>query len=108
MFLSGLAKVPRSQMSIALVSAIALGLRSCTSRPVATNEPEAAEATEVEDNIELQILTTFLPITQFTKVVAGDRAEGIQLLPTHVGPDYQAKPADAQAIANERIASLVG
>jgi zinc/manganese transport system substrate-binding protein len=49
----------------------------------------------------LQVVTTFLPVTQFTNAVAGDRAEVVQLLPTNVGPhEYQAKPGDAQAIAN--------
>jgi ABC-type Zn uptake system ZnuABC Zn-binding protein ZnuA len=50
------------------------------------------------------VVTTFLPITQFTKAVAGDRAEVTQLLPTNVGPhDYQAKPEDAQRLAEADV-----
>lgn len=88
-------------MSIALVAAIALGLSSCASTPTSTDEAEP-ETSEVAD--ELQVVTTFLPMTQFTQAVTGDRAEVIQLLPTNVGPhDYQAKPTDAQAIANADV-----
>lgn len=53
---------------------------------------------------ELQVVTTFLPITQFTKAVAGDRAEVTQLLPTNIGPhDYQATPDDAQKLARADV-----
>jgi zinc/manganese transport system substrate-binding protein len=81
--------------------AIALGLGSCAA-PSATSEagaPETAASEEV-----LQVVTTFLPITQFTNAVAGDRAEVVQLLPTNVGPhEYQAKPGDVQAITNADV-----
>lgn len=83
------------------LGAIALGLGSCAA-PSTTSEaesPESEVAAAPED--ALQVVTTFLPVTQFTTAVAGDRAEVVQLLPTNVGPhDYQAKPGDAQAIAN--------
>jgi zinc transport system substrate-binding protein len=56
---------------------------------------------------QLQIVTTFLPITNFTQAVAGDRAQVTQLLPPGIGPhDYQAKPQDARAIA--RADMLIG
>jgi zinc transport system substrate-binding protein len=49
-------------------------------------------------------VTTFLPMTQFTKAVAGDRAEVTQLLPTNVGPhDFQAKPEDVQKLAKADV-----
>ena len=86
------------------LGAIALGLGSCAA-PSTTSEaesPESEVAAAPED--PLQVVTTFLPITQFTAAVAGDRAEVVQLLPTNVGPhDYQAKPGDAQAIANADV-----
>jgi len=51
-----------------------------------------------------RLLQRFLPITQFTKAVAGDRAEVTQLLPTNVGPhDYQAKPEDAQKLSQADV-----
>ena len=86
------------------LGAIALGLGSCAA-PSTTGEaesPESEEAATPED--ALQVVTTFLPVTQFTTAVAGDRAEVVQLLPTNVGPhEYQAKPGDAQAIANADV-----
>ncbi|MDA0269025.1 MAG: zinc ABC transporter substrate-binding protein [Cyanobacteria bacterium] len=87
---------PRGPVSLWM--AIALGLTSCT----ATSTVPQSETTTPEG--ELQVVTTILPMTQFTKAVAGDRAEVIQLLPPNVGPhDYQAKPADVQAIADADV-----
>ncbi|NER37536.1 MAG: zinc ABC transporter solute-binding protein [Oscillatoria sp. SIO1A7] len=87
---------------VAVWGAIALGGCSSSSRvEESANEAEDAVALAAQ---EVQVVTTFLPITQFTKAVAGDRAEVIQLLPTNVGPhDYQAKPADVQAIAKADV-----
>ena len=86
------------------VGAIAFGLGSCAA-PSTTSEaesPESEVAAAPED--PLQVVTTFLPVTQFTNAVAGDRAEVVQLLPTNVGPhEYQATPGDAQAIANADV-----
>jgi zinc/manganese transport system substrate-binding protein len=92
------------QLSLVVASAIAVSLSSCTANAPSPNaESPAAEATPTE-TAELQVVTTFLPITQFTKAVAGDRAEVTQLLPTNVGPhDYQAKPADVQRLAQADV-----
>jgi zinc/manganese transport system substrate-binding protein len=50
------------------------------------------------------VVTTTLPITNFTKAVAGDRVEVTYLLPTNVGPhDYQARPEDARTIAEADV-----
>ncbi|NET37905.1 MAG: zinc ABC transporter solute-binding protein [Cyanothece sp. SIO1E1] len=92
------------RVSLVAVGVIALGLGSCaTTTP--TSEAESSEseiAAAPEDR--LQVVTTFLPITQFTTAVAGDRAEVVQILPTNVGPhDYQAKPGDVQAIATADV-----
>jgi zinc transport system substrate-binding protein len=97
----------RTALLLASSVAIALGLGSCaTNTP--TSEAESPEATDAEvaaaPEDALQVVTTILPITQFTNAVAGDRAEVVQLLPTNVGPhEYQAKPGDAQAIANADV-----
>jgi len=57
-----------------------------------------------ESEAKLTVITTFLPMTQFTKAVAGDRAEVIQLLPTNVGPhDYQARPEDLQRLSQAQV-----
>ncbi|MBD2102696.1 zinc ABC transporter substrate-binding protein [Leptolyngbya sp. FACHB-261] len=52
----------------------------------------------------LKIVTTILPVTGFTKAVAGERAEVRYLIPTNVGPhDYQARPEDARTLAEADV-----
>lgn len=97
----------RAALLLASSVAMALGLGSCATN-THTGEAESPEVTEAEiaaaPEESLQVVTTILPITQFTNAVAGDRAEVVQLLPTNVGPhDYQAKPGDAQAIATADV-----
>lgn len=95
------------RVSLVAVGTIALGLGSCaTTTP--TSEAESPDAIDGEvaaaPEDPLEVVTTFLPMTQFTTAVAGDRAEVTQLLPTNVGPhDYQAKPGDAQEIATADV-----
>jgi zinc transport system substrate-binding protein len=80
-------------------TAIAFGLWGCVP---SSSQVEAPPISPAKD--ELQVVTTFLPITQFTQAVAGDRAEVTQLLPESVGPhDYQAKPEDAQNLAEADV-----
>ncbi len=51
-----------------------------------------------------KVLTTFMPITLFTKAVAGNCAEVQALLPTNSGPhDFQAKPADLIALRQAKL-----
>ncbi|MEM9485188.1 MAG: zinc ABC transporter substrate-binding protein [Cyanobacteria bacterium P01_F01_bin.116] len=95
------------QRQVQHLSIMALGaiitLGGCTVAPTATSEAESSEAAVAPED-SLQVVTTFLPITQFTKAVAGDRAEVVQLLPTNVGPhDFQAKPSDIQAVAGADV-----
>jgi zinc transport system substrate-binding protein len=82
--------------------AMAIALSSCT----ATSGDPASEA-NTEANAEtdtLQVVTTFLPMTNFAQAVAGDRAQVTQLLPLNVGPhDYQAKPQDAQRLTSADV-----
>jgi zinc/manganese transport system substrate-binding protein len=71
---------------------------------VSQRDPVAAEAAD-----PLQVVTTILPITNFTQAVAGDRAEVISLMPTNVGPhDFQARPQDAQALAKADVLVMNG
>jgi zinc transport system substrate-binding protein len=73
-----------------LVVAVLLALGACVAAPTS---PSAKSK-------RLQVVTTFVPITQFTQAVAGDRATVTQLLPPNIGPhDYQSKPEDVQKIA---------
>ncbi len=86
-------------LSTITISAISLG--SCTANAplINTNSNSSQSPTK-----RLRIVTTFIPITDFTKAVAGDRADVTQLLPTNVGPhDFQAKPEDAQKLTKADV-----
>ncbi|PZV18808.1 MAG: ABC transporter substrate-binding protein [Pseudanabaena sp.] len=81
------------------ISAIALG--SCTPNLPLVNANSTSSPSPTK---RLRIVTTFIPITDFTKAVAGDRADVTQLLPTNVGPhDFQAKPEDAQKLTKADV-----
>lgn len=81
-----------------LVSLTAIGLGAC-----GTGSPTIS-ASPTEETQPLRVITTFIPVTNFTKAVVGDRAEVTQLLPTNVGPhDYQAKPEDVQKLAKGNV-----
>ncbi len=93
------------RLSVAVVSAIAVSLGSCASNtPSTSSESPQAESSPAATTEELQVVTTFIPITQFTKAVAGDRAEVNQLIPANTGPhDYQAKPEDVQKVVQADV-----
>ena len=94
------------QWTIATISLMAIALGSCSARTNASDTPvgETSNTAAVENSEQLEVVTTFLPITQFTKAVAGDRAQIVQLIPFNVSlHDYQAKPADIQAIAEADV-----
>lgn len=87
-----------SVLTLATISAIGLG--SCVPQQTAQNNSASTPAAKKE----LKVVTTALPVTNFTKAVAGDRVEVTYLLPTHVGPhDYQAKPDDVRTIAQADV-----
>jgi zinc/manganese transport system substrate-binding protein len=92
------------RLSVAVVSAIAVSLGSCQTNAPTTNSDSQTQSSPAATTDELQVVTTFLPITQFTKAVAGDRAEVEQLMPANTGPhDYQATPEDVQRLANADV-----
>ncbi|NEP11934.1 MAG: zinc ABC transporter solute-binding protein [Symploca sp. SIO2C1] len=92
------------RLSVVVVSVITVSLGSCQTNAPTTNSDSQAQSTTAATTDELQVVTTFLPITQFTKAVAGDRAEVNQLLPANVSPhDYQARPKDAQRLAEADV-----
>lgn len=82
---------------------VGLFLGSCAPQAQQPQEQETAqEATPAAP--ELTIVTTFLPITAFTKAVAGDRASVEQLLPPNIDPhDFQARPEDVQRLSTARV-----
>lgn len=52
----------------------------------------------------LQVVTTFLPITLFTRAVAGDCATVTALIPPGLSPhDFQARPADLALLRQARV-----
>lgn len=52
----------------------------------------------------LKVVTTFLPITLFTRAVAGDCATVTALIPPNQGPhDFQARPGDLAALRQARV-----
>ena len=52
----------------------------------------------------LPVVTTFLPITLFTRAVAGDCATVTPLIPANTGPhEFQARPSDLTALRQARV-----
>ncbi len=91
------------RLSVVVVSATAISLGSCSSNAPSTNSG-SPQIQSAANRKELQIVTTFIPITDFTKAVAGDRAQVTQLLPTNADPhDFQAKPIDDQKLAKADV-----
>ncbi|MEN9205367.1 MAG: zinc ABC transporter substrate-binding protein [Thermostichales cyanobacterium SZTDM-1c_bins_54] len=86
--------------ALAGLGALAAGVLGC-GRP----SPQATLATpEPVSTPALTVVTTFLPITHFTQVVAGERATVIPLLPPNADPhDFQARPQDVQTLATAQV-----
>ena len=56
------------------------------------------------DGKGFKVMTTFLPITLFTRAVAGDCADVTALIPPNTGPhDFQSKPGDLAALREARV-----
>ena len=70
---------------------------------VACGAPREADR-PTEKNTGIEVVTTFLPITLFTRAVAGDCATVTALVPPATGPhDFQAKPGDLAALRQARV-----
>ncbi|AFY28273.1 metal ABC transporter solute-binding protein, Zn/Mn family [Cyanobium gracile] len=81
------------------LSALLLGCRPAVQAPEA--QPPQAQAGRAD---RPRVVTTFLPITLFTRAVAGDCAEVSALIPAASGPhDFQARPGDVAALKNARV-----
>jgi zinc/manganese transport system substrate-binding protein len=53
---------------------------------------------------DLQVVTTFLPITLFARAVAGDCATVRALIPANTSPhDFQARPGDVAALSEAAV-----
>jgi len=92
---------PFRRTALLLASSVAVALGSCAPGTTDVADTESPDGAVAKD---LTVVTTILPITQFTNAVVGDRAEVIPLIPTSVSPhDFQASPADVQALANADV-----
>lgn len=92
---------PWRRTALLLAASVAIALGGCAPGPTEVREAEAPEGALATD---LTVITTILPITQFTKAVVGDRAEVIPLMPANVDPhDFQASPTDVQALAKAKV-----
>lgn len=80
---------------------LALLLAACAPPRPAAQRPPGQPATE---RPSLRVVTTFLPITLFTRAVAGDCATVTALIPPNLGPhDFQAKPGDLAALRQAQV-----
>jgi zinc transport system substrate-binding protein len=88
---------PSRRPLLAVVAALSVLLLGC--RP-ALQTPEAKGGRADRP----LVLTTFLPITLFTRAVAGDCAAVTALIPAVNGPhDFQARPGDMAALRNAKV-----
>ena len=70
---------------------------------LACGSPSTTEKAN-SDDARLQVVTTFLPVTLFTKAVAGDCANVSSLIPPSLGPhDFQASPAELAALGQGSV-----
>ena len=100
--------MPRLATSALGLALTALAATSCTAPTQETSTQETSAQDSAQESLatqtDLEVITTFLPITNFTKAVVGDLAEVTQLMPPSVDPhDYQAKPQDIQRIAQADV-----
>ncbi|MCP9928868.1 metal ABC transporter solute-binding protein, Zn/Mn family [Cyanobium sp. CH-040] len=85
---------------LAAVSALGLLLAACGP----PNGPGARDRPDAQASGDLKVVTTFLPITLFTRAVAGDCAEVTSLIPPGTGPhDFQSRPGDLVALRQARV-----
>jgi zinc/manganese transport system substrate-binding protein len=74
-------------------------LNACTPAP-----PDRGTPPQATGGKALQVVTTFLPITLFTRAVAGSCAEVTALVPPGSGPhDFQASPASLLSLRRARV-----
>lgn len=80
----------------AVVAAVAGGLLgACGDASRLSGQPAASR---------LQVVTTVLPVTLFTRAVAGDCAQVQPLIPASAGAhDFQARPGDVAALRQARV-----
>ncbi len=90
----------------ALLAAACAGPRAITSGSGASSSASSGESSgsPAAGSGRLQVVTTFLPITLFTRAVAGDCATVTPLIPAGTSPhDFQARPADVVTLRQAAV-----
>ncbi|MEX1315892.1 MAG: zinc ABC transporter substrate-binding protein [Synechococcaceae cyanobacterium] len=83
--------------------AAALGVLLAACGPTTPPAPDGDQG-ERASGERPRVVTTFLPITLFTRAVAGDCAEVSSLIPPSTGPhDFQSRPGDLVALRQARV-----
>lgn len=84
--------------ALSLSLSLSLLLASCAA------PQQGAERSSGSRGRGLAVVTTVLPITLFTRAVAGDCATVTALIPPNLGPhDFQARPGDLVALRQARV-----
>jgi zinc/manganese transport system substrate-binding protein len=98
-------RLPKLLLLLSLAALMA-SLGSCaltSSRSQSQSDSTAASETATSP-APLKIVATTIPLTNFAKAVAGDRAEVTYLLPTNTAPhDFQARPNDVRTVAEATV-----
>ncbi len=99
---TGDGRLSTSRIADGLLSGVAmllLVLAGCR-RPA----PPSNQSSDTPTDTAFKVVTTFLPITLFTRAVAGECATVTPLIPASTGPhDFQARPGDLSALRQARV-----
>ncbi|MCP9841941.1 zinc ABC transporter substrate-binding protein [Synechococcus sp. J7-Johnson] len=86
---------------------LSLVLVACGAAQLQTNDSSTSPASSSSPGSSgksIKVVTTFLPITLFSRAVAGDCAEVKALIPASSGPhDFQARPGDLAALREAKV-----
>lgn len=91
-------------MLLAALTALTTVLGSCGPTATPQSQSDTSSTAAAPNTKILKIVTTTIPLTNFTKAVVGDRAEVTYLLPTNTDPhDFQARPDDVRTISEAAV-----
>ncbi|OKH27746.1 metal ABC transporter substrate-binding protein [Chroogloeocystis siderophila] len=89
---------------LSLVALLLLSMASGCNQATQETQAQQTQESPAPQSEQIRVVATFLPIYWFTRAVAGDRAQ-VEILvpPGSEVHDYQATPADVQAIATADV-----
>ncbi|MGY2767173.1 metal ABC transporter solute-binding protein, Zn/Mn family [Thermostichus sp. MS-CIW-26] len=100
--LNSLRSVRSMRSLVSLVAALSVGI-------LGSLQMRQEESRAQQGSTPPKVVTTILPITQFTRAVAGDRAEVTPLIPPQMGPhDFQARPEEVRLLAQADVLVING